>query len=199
MKIGFIGLGRMGQGMAHLLIKAGHDLAVYDAFPEQAKTLAQAGAKVAESISDVCVDRDVMITMLPSDAILDQVASLPDGLIASMQPDMIHTVMGTHGIDVIRKLTKAHPEAGQKFIAAHVLGRPDLAATGELTIVPGGDRQTIDYLQPLFDVLGKQTFVAGKLPPLSRSLTILCWVAPLKQWENQCLWCANLALNRICF
>lgn len=172
MKIGFVGLGRMGQGMAHLLLKADHTLSVYDMFPEQAKSLEQAGATVAASIADVCVDSEVIITMLPSDGVMDAVATSPDGLIASMSPGMVHVVMGTHGVAMIRKLTELHAAADQTFIAAHVLGRPDLAATGQLSIVPGGDANTIERLQPLFDVLGKQTFVAGNEPQAASAVKI---------------------------
>ena len=67
MKIAFLGLGRMGQGMAHLLIKAGHDLNVFDLYPEQAKSLVEAGASLSASVADAVIDRDVVITMLPSD------------------------------------------------------------------------------------------------------------------------------------
>lgn len=172
MKIGFIGLGRMGQGMAHLLLKAGHSLSVFDMFPEQAKSLEEAGARVATSTADVCVDREVIITMLPSDGVMDSVATSADGLIASMRPGMIHAVMGTHGVAMIRKLTQLHADADQTFIAAHVLGRPDLAATGQLSIVPGGDADTIKFLQPVFDVLGKQTFVAGSEPQAASAVKI---------------------------
>lgn len=138
MNIGFIGLGRMGQGMAHLLIKAGHDLAVFDMYPEQAKTLVDASARLASSVADACQDRELVISMLPSDAVLQAVATADDGLIAGMQPGAIHAVMGTHGIDMIRRMTSMHADADQVFVAAHVLGRPDLAATGQLTIVPAG-------------------------------------------------------------
>lgn len=173
MNIGFIGLGRMGQGMAHLLLKAGHSLSVFDMFPEQAKSLAEAGARVAESVADACVDVDVVITMLPSDAVLDKVAlDAETGLIANMQPGMVHAVMGTHGVAIIQKLTKLHSEADQTFIAAHVLGRPDLAASGQLSIVPAGDPATVERLQPLFDVLGKQTFVAGTEPHAASAVKI---------------------------
>ena len=172
MNIGFIGLGRMGQGMAHLLLKAEYRLSVFDAFPEQAKSLGEAGARVADSVADVCADSDVIVTMLPSDAIMDNVATSARGLVASMRPGAVHTVMGTHGVALIQKLSQLHALSNQELVAAHVLGRPDLAATGQLTIVPGGDPEIISNLQPVFDVLGKQTFVAGNEPQAATAVKI---------------------------
>ncbi|MBT5558429.1 MAG: NAD(P)-dependent oxidoreductase [Proteobacteria bacterium] len=172
MKIAFLGLGRMGQGMAHLLIKAGHDLNVFDLYPEQAKSLVEAGASLSASVADAVIDRDVVITMLPSDGALNGLVTSPNGLLESMQKDMIHMVMGTHGIQVIRKLTSLHADENQVFIAAHVLGRPDLAATGQLTIVPAGPSDSVSKMQPIFDVLGKQTFVAGTDPQSASAVKI---------------------------
>lgn len=172
MKIGFIGIGRMGQGMALLLLKAGHTLSVFHRLPDKASNLEQAGARVAASIADLCGDADVVITMLPSDEALDSVATSAGGLIDSMPPGTIHAVMGTHSVEIVRKLTQLHTDADQVFIAAHVLGRPDMAASGQLGIVPAGDPNTIEYLQPLFDVLGKQTFVAGSEPQAASAVKI---------------------------
>ena len=172
MKTGFIGLGRMGQGMAMRLHEAGHDLAVYDVFPEQAAGLKEAGASVAGSIAEAVEGREAIITMLPSDAILDSLVHSEGGLLESMSGGMVHVMMGTHGIDVVRRLTQSHSEVGQVFVAAHVLGRPDLAATGQLSIVPAGPAEVVEKLQPLFDVLGKRTFVAGTEPQAATAVKI---------------------------
>ena len=172
MKIAFLGLGRMGQGMAHLLVKAGYELTVYDLYPEQAASLVDAGATLCSSVSEACEGRDVCISMLPSDNALNGLVTSQGGLLESMRAGMIHVVMGTHGIEMIRRLTKLHAEAEQVFVAAHVLGRPDLAATGQLTIVPAGPAEIVDSLQPIFDVLGKQTLVAGTDPQSASAVKI---------------------------
>lgn len=172
MKIAFLGLGRMGQGMAHLLINAGYELNVYDLYPEQAKSLIEAGANLSPTVADAIADRDVVITMLPSDGALDSLLTSQDGLLKNMQSGKTHVVMGTHGIEIIRKLTKLHKAADQIFVAAHVLGRPDLAATGQLSIVPAGPQDTLKKLQPVFDVLGKRTFVAGEDPQSASAVKI---------------------------
>ena len=112
MKIAFLGLGRMGQGMAHLLVKAGYDLNVFDLYPEQAASLVEAGATLCNTVQEAAADRDVCISMLPSDAALEHLVSDAGGLLESMQPEMTHVVMGTHGIETVRKLTKLHTDAG---------------------------------------------------------------------------------------
>lgn len=172
MKIAFLGLGRMGQGMAQLLINAGYDLNVFDLYPEQATSLVEAGATFCASVSEATQGRDVCISMLPSDGALNGLVTAPGGLLEAMPQGMIHMVMGTHGIDMVRKLTKLHADAGQVFVTAHVLGRPDLAASGQLTIVPAGPTDIVASLQPIFDVLGKQTFVAGNDPQSASAVKI---------------------------
>ena len=172
MKIAFLGLGRMGQGMAHLLIKAGYQLNVYDLYPDQAVSLVEAGATLCKTVKDTVADRDVCISMLPSDGALDSLVNAPDGLLSSMQDNATHVVMGTHGIEMVRKLTKLHTEANQVFVTAHVLGRPDLAAQGLLTIVPAGPTESVESLMDVFDVLGKQTLVAGTDPQSASAVKI---------------------------
>ncbi|MBX2849151.1 MAG: NAD(P)-dependent oxidoreductase [Acidiferrobacterales bacterium] len=172
MKIAFLGLGRMGQGMAHLLVNAGYDLKVFDIFPDQAKLLVDAGATFCDTVSEVTKDIDVCISMLPSDGAMNGLVFSDGGLLESMKEGMTHVVMGTHGIEMVRKLTKAHSDAGQIFVTAHVLGRPDLAAEGLLTIVPAGPADKVAELQPVFDVLGKQTFVAGTDPQSASAVKI---------------------------
>lgn len=172
MKIAFLGLGRMGQGMARLLIDAGHELKVFDLFPEQAEPLVQAGASLAATVADAVEDCEVAISMLPSDEALESMASTTNGLLEALPEGAMHVVMGTHGIDIIRKLAVQHEDNKQILIAAHVLGRPDLAASGQLTIVCAGPDETIQCLQPIFEVLGKQTFVAGTSPEFASAVKI---------------------------
>jgi 3-hydroxyisobutyrate dehydrogenase-like beta-hydroxyacid dehydrogenase len=172
MKIAFLGLGRMGQGMAHLLVAAGYDLNVFDLYPDQAKSLIDAGANFKPTVAEAVAGCDVAISMLPSDPAMNGLVTAPGGLLESLAPGAAHVVMGTHGIEMVRKLTKLHTEAGQIFVTAHVLGRPDLAASGQLTIVPAGPADTVASLQPVFDVLGKQTFVAGTDPQSASAVKI---------------------------
>ena len=114
-----------------------------------------------------------MIDMLPHDAALDRPGVLRGRTPRNVLPKgTIHMPMGTHGVDIIQRLSAAHAEAGQLLVAGHVLGRPDLAATGQLSIVPGGPPELLERLQPLFDVLGKRTFIAGAEPQAATAVKI---------------------------
>ena len=172
MKVGFIGLGRMGHGMASRILQSGHDLAIFDLVPALLTDLGAAGATVADSVADVTAGRDVVISMLPHDEALSALAHSPGGLLECLPQGAIHMVSGTHGVQIIRELTAAHAEAGQVLVAGHVLGRPDLAAEGELTLVPGGPPEALQRLKPIFDVLGKKTFITGDEPQTSTAVKI---------------------------
>lgn len=172
MKVGFIGLGRMGQGMARRILEAGHDLVVYNRTPDKAAALVEAGAGIAESIAAACAGREAVITMLTDDAALLDVAEQAGGIVAALPKGAVHVAMGTHGIDAMRTLQLAHDEAGQVFVAAPVLGRPDRAAAGELGIVPAGPLQALELLGPLFEAIGNKVFEAGSDPAAAAAIKI---------------------------
>ncbi len=164
MKVGFIGLGRMGQGMGQRLLGGGHDLVVFNRTPGKAADLEKAGARRAETVADVCTDRDLIITMVADDGALHDVALSVGGIRQSMATGCIHVAMGTHSAAAIQALAGAHAEAGQTFVAAPVLGRPDAAAAGQLVIVAGGPAEAIKRCEPAFQVMGRKTTEAGAKP-----------------------------------
>lgn len=164
MKIGFIGLGRMGRGIAGRVQQGGHDLVVYNRTREKASELGKAGARIAGSIAAACEGRDVVITMLADDAALEQVVRGDAAMLQSLAKGAIHLVMGTHGVAIIRELQQAHARANQTLVAAPVLGRPDIAAAGQLGIVVAGPTDAVNRCRPLFEVIGRKTFEAGTEP-----------------------------------
>ncbi len=172
MKVGFIGLGRMGQGIAGRLLSAGHDLLLNDPTPGQTDTLVEQGAVAVDSPAAVSDARDVVISMLPSDPVLDAVMSGNNGLLDAMSPDCIHMAMGTHGILAINSANNAHQDAGQTFIACPVLGRPDLAADGLLNLVPAGPADAVEKVRPLLDVMGVRNIEVGNHPQASTAVKI---------------------------
>lgn len=172
MKVGFIGLGRMGQGMAGRILAAGHDLVVTDPMPEHVAPLVEAGAVAADSPAAVSADRDLVISMLPSDKILELVLHGDNGLIEHMPATCIHMASGTHGIAAINAAKDAHAGAKQPFIASPVLGRPDLAAEGLLKLVPAGPAEAVEKVRPLLEVIGQQTFEAGTSPQAAAAVKI---------------------------
>jgi len=185
MKVGFIGLGRMGSGMARRILDAGHDLLVHDAVASQMTAFAAAGARAAGSVREVCAERDVVVTMLVEDAVIGDVAFGATGLCASMPRGAIHLVMGTHGVAMVRALEARHAEAGQTLVAAPVLGRPDLAASGQLGIVVGGSPDSVGRCEPLLGVMGRRIFAAGSKPESATAIKLA---------NNAVLGCAMVAM-----
>jgi 3-hydroxyisobutyrate dehydrogenase-like beta-hydroxyacid dehydrogenase len=172
MTIGFIGLGRMGHGMATRLLDAGHALVVFDPDEKQAARMAAAGAEVASTLSELARACDVVISMLPSDEILRSAALGEGGLAQHLRPGSIHMVSGTHGVPVMSALAAGHAAAGQMLVACHVLGRPDLAATGKLGLVPGGPADAVAKVRPLFAAIGDRVIEAGANPLSATAIKI---------------------------
>jgi 3-hydroxyisobutyrate dehydrogenase-like beta-hydroxyacid dehydrogenase len=185
MKVGFIGLGRMGQGMARRILDAGHDLAVFDVAAAQTTPFGAAGARVASSIADLCLGREVVVTMLVEDTVVSDVALGPGGLCESLASGAIHLVMGTHGVATVRQLDARHGQTGQVLVAAPVLGRPDLAAAGQLGIVAAGPEEAVRRCEPLLSVMGRKTFVAGTMPESATAIKLA---------NNAVLGCAMVAM-----
>ncbi len=185
MNVGFIGLGRMGKGMARRILEGGHDLAVFDVARAPVEELAAAGARGAASIADVCAGREVVITMLVEDAAVLDVASRPGGLCESLADGAIHMAMGTYGVAAVRALEDAHAKAGQVLVAAPVLGRPDLAAAGQLGIVPGGPPDAVARCEPLLQTIGRRIFPAGPKPESATAIKLA---------NNAVLGCAMVAM-----
>src|ERR1700756_2832887 len=95
MEIGFIGLGRMGAGMAANLLKAGHQVTVYNRTPGKAKALIAQGAKAAASAAEAC-HGDAVITMLANDEAVESVVVSRDGVIAHLSPGALHVSASTN-------------------------------------------------------------------------------------------------------
>jgi 3-hydroxyisobutyrate dehydrogenase-like beta-hydroxyacid dehydrogenase len=164
MNAGFIGLGRMGRGMALRILSGGHHLNAYDISASQLTEVVAAGATAAASVSDMCRGCEVVVTMLVDDAAVTDVARRPGGLCESLPAGSIHLAMGTYGVGAIRTLAEAHAKANQFLVAAPVLGRPDLAAAGQLGIVTAGPDDAVRRCEPLLALIGRRTFHAGELP-----------------------------------
>ena len=180
MKIGFIGVGRMGSVIAGRIRAAGLDLVVCDSSPDMTKPFAAAGVPVAEGLKECCSDRDVVITMLPDDAALEQVALGPGGICDSLPAGSIHMMMGTHGPAAVRTCADRHEECGQLGVATPVLGRPDVAAAGQLGMIIGGPPTAAERCKPVIDVVARRVFEAGDRPEyaaivkLANSLVLAC-------------------------
>jgi 3-hydroxyisobutyrate dehydrogenase-like beta-hydroxyacid dehydrogenase len=163
MKTGFIGLGHMGSAMASNLVTAGHDVTVFNRSPGRSRALVELGALEATQIAGAC-QGEAVITMLADDTAVADIAFADDGLIASLAKGAIHVSMSTISVALSGRLARAHAQAGQRYIAAPVFGRPDMAAAAKLFIVAAGDPATVAACKPLFDALGQKTSQIGADP-----------------------------------
>jgi 3-hydroxyisobutyrate dehydrogenase-like beta-hydroxyacid dehydrogenase len=165
MKVGFIGLGQMGQAMAGRLIDAGHELTVYNRTRAAAAPLAARGARVAEDPRGT-LGGDIVVTMLADDAAVEAVWIQP-GLAARLPASCVHLNMATVSLGMAKRLTALHRSAGGKYVSAPVFGRPHVAAQGQLDIVAAGAAAAVERCEPLFGALGSQWFIVGTEPPLA--------------------------------
>ena len=163
MKVGFIGLGHMGAGMAGNLLRAGHEVTVYNRTPGKERALVEQGAHTAGLVADACQGEAVM-TMLADDGAVEGVVFGDQGVIGSLGPGAIHLSMSTISVALSERLAGAHAKAGQRFVAAPVFGRPDVAAAGKLFIVAAGAPDAVTACSPLFEALGQKTFSVGDEP-----------------------------------
>jgi len=164
MKITFIGLGRMGLGIAGNLLKTDNTLTVFNRTPEKAEPLAKLGAKVADSIQDAVSKCDVVFTMLADDSAVADVALGYTGMAAVLPAGAIHVSHSTISVAMARKLAQEHLARGQWFVSAPVFGRPDAAEAKRLLVVAAGDQAALQRVRPLLDAIGRQTYVAGSEP-----------------------------------
>jgi 3-hydroxyisobutyrate dehydrogenase-like beta-hydroxyacid dehydrogenase len=151
----------MGVAMVRNMLKAGHTVRVWNRSPERAEALAADGAQVVGSPADAFTG-DAVFSMLADDAALRAVIDAQ--LLEHAPRGLIHVNMATISVALAEELAHAHALRGLHYVAAPVLGRPDVAAAGKLTIVAGGPAEAIDRVQPVFDAIGQKTWRIGSLP-----------------------------------
>jgi 3-hydroxyisobutyrate dehydrogenase-like beta-hydroxyacid dehydrogenase len=172
MKVGFIGLGRMGSAMARRLCEARHDVAVYNRTPEKAEALADAGVRVVGSMAEAARYGEAVVTMLADDAALEEVAGQKDGLLQALPAGCVHICAGTHGVHVVRKVDAAHAKAGQVMVASPMLGRPEAVSSGQAGIVVGGPPEALARCRALFEAMARRVFEAGPDPAAAAAIKI---------------------------
>ena len=163
MNIGFIGLGNMGSAIAGRLLEAGHTLRVWNRSPEPARRLAERGAQIAASAEEA-FRGDVVFSMLSDDQATRSLL-IDSGVLARANADAtrIHVNMATISAALGDELAERHRERGIGYVAAPVLGRPDVAAAGKLTVLAAGPRQTVEAVEPLLDgTVGQKVWRFGE-------------------------------------
>ncbi len=161
MQIGFIGLGQMGSGIAANLLKAGHDVTVYNRTRSKAEALAAKGARIAASPGDACKG-DAVFTMLADDKAVESIVHDDGGILANLKASAIHISLSTISAALSKRLAEAHAKAGQRYVAAPVFGRPEAAEAAKLFIVAAGEAAAVKTVSPLFDAIGQKTFVISE-------------------------------------
>src|SRR5262249_39399066 len=127
---------------------------------------------VASSVANLCERSDVVVTMLVEDATVIDVVLCARGMRDSLPAQAIHLAMGTYGMSAIRTLADAHAKANQVLVAAPVLGRPDLAAAGQLGIVAAGPADAVQRCEPLLQLMGRRVFQAGLKPESATAIKL---------------------------
>jgi 3-hydroxyisobutyrate dehydrogenase-like beta-hydroxyacid dehydrogenase len=162
MKIGFLGLGNMGQAVAANLLKGGHELLVWNRSPDASQALVAQGATAVSEPAQAFA-AEVVFSMLADDNALRAVL-LDSGLLQQLKGPLIHVNMATIAVKFAEELAGLHAARGVDYIAAPVMGRPNVAAAGKLNIIAAGSAQAIDTVQPLFDLIGSKTWRIGETP-----------------------------------
>jgi len=166
-KIAFIGLGNMGSPIARNLMRAGHDVTVWNRTLSKADDLRAQGAKVAQSPGEAARDVEAVITMLADDAAVESAVLGPGGVIESLPQNAAHISMSTISVALSRKLAEEHARRGHKYITAPVFGRPEAAEAAKLFVVVAGDKATVERLKPLLEAVGQRVFVIGDKPEMA--------------------------------
>jgi 3-hydroxyisobutyrate dehydrogenase-like beta-hydroxyacid dehydrogenase len=163
MKIGLIGLGLMGHGMAESLLRGGHELTVYNRTASKADALVAKGAQLAKTPADACRG-DVVITMLSDDAALEEVTRGAHGILKNLGAGAVHVSASTISVALAERLTDEHNKAGQHFVSAPVFGRPQVAAAGQLNILAAGAAEPVKRVMPVLEAMAQKVWPFGEQP-----------------------------------
>lgn len=161
MNIGFIGLGIMGKPMARNLIKAGHQLVVFDILEESVREVVAYGAEAGKSPKNVASRCPVTITMVPDGPEVEAAVLGPGGALEGAEPGSIIVDMSSISPLVAQKVGKACAEKGVEFLDAPVSGGEPKAVDGTLAIMAGGKQDVFDRILPLFEVMSASAVLTG--------------------------------------
>lgn len=167
MQIGFIGLGAMGRAMASNLAGAGHDVSAWNRSGGAVE-----GVRMAADPRDV-FDAEVVFTMLSDDDAIHEVVLAPD-LLRAARPGLVHVVSSTISVALAHELVRAHADADVGYVSAPVLGRPDVAARGELNVLLGGDPAAKTKARPPIEIVGGRVWDLGEAAPAANAAKIAC-------------------------
>ena len=165
MKLAYIGLGNLGEHIAMNLVKAGHEVAVFDLDEETGKALVAAGARWASSAADAATGAEAVLTCLPSTRAIEIVV----GEILTVMPSGSAWLdNSTNDRDVIMRLAETAAAQGVRAVEAPVTGGVHLAKAGEITVILGGDDDVVQEFMPIFQIIGNRIFHVGGVGQASK-------------------------------
>ena len=173
MKVGFVGLGSMGSGIAANLLKAGHTLTVYNRTRSRAEPLQTLGATVVGTPGEAAAGAEVVFTMLADDRAVEAVVFRKGNVLEALPSGAIHVSLSTISVALSAKLASAHQEKKQQYVAAPVFGRPDSAAAAKLFVVAAGKAEPVARCRDLFKAIGQRTFEIAE-EPIAANLFKVC-------------------------
>jgi 3-hydroxyisobutyrate dehydrogenase-like beta-hydroxyacid dehydrogenase len=172
MKIGFLGIGKMGLPMARHLIAAGHELSVWNRTEGRTEPLLREGAIAAATPAEAELGADAVITMLFDDQAHEEVLFGANGLVDALSPGALHISCSTISVALSERLTAEHARRGIDFVAAPVFGRPEIAEQGRLWIVAAGTDKAIARARPLLEPMSRGISVVGTEPPHAHAVKL---------------------------
>ncbi len=163
----------MGAAMAANLLKAGHEVTVWNRSAAKARPLTDAGAALAATPREASAGQAAVLSMVADDSVLHSILEGPDGILAGLDKGALHASMSTIAVATADQATEEHRARGQRFICAPVFGRPEAAAAAKLFIVAAGDSAAIDIASEPFKAIGQRVFSVGAKPS-NANLVKLC-------------------------
>jgi 3-hydroxyisobutyrate dehydrogenase len=161
--VGFIGLGNMGSGMAGNIQKADYPLVVYDIREQITRSFVERGARPASSPAEVARLSDITFTSLPGPKEVEEVAIGAQGVLEGIKPGGIYVDLSTSRPTLIRRLEPLFRQKGAHVLDAPVSGGKTGAATRNLAVMVGGEREIYERIKPILDAFGDKVFYAGSI------------------------------------
>ncbi len=162
----------MGTPMARHLLAAGHEVTVWNRTRTRSEALVDDGAHVAPSAVEAVKDVPVVMTSLFDDAAYEAVLFGPDGVLAALQPGVLHVSLSTMSVNLSQRLADEHARHSRQYLAAPVFGRPNVAEAGKLWITIAGAEDTVAQARPLLEVFSRGISVVGAKPPQAHALKL---------------------------
>jgi 3-hydroxyisobutyrate dehydrogenase-like beta-hydroxyacid dehydrogenase len=183
-RVGFIGLGRMGAAIARRILKAGFELAVYNRSRAKMQPLLDAGAVGASSAAGAATRAQIVVTSLMDDQSVLDASAGPEGLLQGLSPGAVHIGTTTVSARCADQLAVLHAAHGSDYLAAPVVGRPQVAEAGQLVSLVAGEARAVERAHSVLSAYSQAVLPVSSTPAVANSLKLainymVCVVADL--------------------